>query len=451
MSDSQTTALPLGRCLVLGMGITGDAVAAALVRRGFAVVVVDDHPSPAQRARAESLGVELVEAPTVDRLRHLVEASTALFPSPGIPEHHALFAASSSAGVPILSEFDLARAWDDRPVLAVTGTNGKTTVTTMVTDMVNAGGRRGVMAGNTELPLVSAIDDPTADVFVVEASSFRLGHTQRFEPGVATWLNFADDHLDVHASLQTYERAKARIWDHLPEFGLAIANADDPVVMRNVVPANRTTSFSVRKPVGYHVAAGLLVTDEGVALVPVDDLPRKLPHDVANALAGAATAIAGGVPVDVVRSVLRRFNQLPHRVQLVAESGGVRWYDDSKATAPHATESALRGFDSVVLIAGGRNKGLDLSPMGRELDRIRAVIAIGDAAGEVHDVFAPRRPVVVAASMPEAVEAAEQLARPGDAVLLSPGCASFDWYDSYAQRGDAFAAAVRDLLEVGRP
>src|SRR5262249_51621309 len=162
-----------------------------LVRRGFAVVAVDDHPTPTTRARAESLGVELVEAPSSDATRELVAASTALFPSPGVPESHALFDASAASGVPILSEFDLARVWDDRPVLAVSGTNGKTTVTSMVTEMMAANGQRSVMAGNTEVPLVRAIDDPTTDVFIVEASSFRLGHTQRFEPRVATWLNFA--------------------------------------------------------------------------------------------------------------------------------------------------------------------------------------------------------------------------------------------------------------------
>jgi UDP-N-acetylmuramoylalanine--D-glutamate ligase len=446
--DRGLDALP-PRLLVLGFAVTGQAVARALSAHGHSVVVVDDHPSPSTRTAAELAAVELIESPSRAQLDDLVASVDALVPSPGIPDHHSAFAAAAERGVTVLSEFDLAAAWDRRPLLAVTGTDGKTTVTTMVTDMLVASGRRALAVGNTDIPLVAAIDRSEVDVFVVEASSFRLGHTRRFRPAVATWLNFAPDHLDVHASLDRYRSAKARIWADLEagaDGGVAVANADDPVVMAEVRPDVRTVTFGLGAPAGYHRRGDDLVTDDGRALVAVDELPRALPHDLANALAASATALEGGADLDGVRAALRAFRGLPHRVSRVGGADGIDWYDDSKATVPHAVVAAVTGFDSVVLIAGGRNKGVDLAPMAAVADHLRAVVAIGEAAGEVAAVFAGRRPVVTADSMAEAVGAAAGLARPGDAVILSPGCASFDWYTSYGERGDDFAAEVRALI-----
>jgi UDP-N-acetylmuramoylalanine--D-glutamate ligase len=197
----------------------------------------------------------------------------------------------------------------------------------------------------------------------------------------------------------------------------------------------------------FRVDDGVLLTPDGGQIIDVASLQRSLPHDVENALAASATALAAGADLDGVRTALREWRGFPHRVALVGDAGGVQWYDDSKATNPHAALAALRGFGSVVLIAGGRNKGLDLSMLADAADRVRAVVAIGDAAAEVEKAFAGLRPVTVATSMNDAVRAAAAYAEPGDAVLLSPGCASFDWYQSYAERGDDFARAVHDVLE----
>ncbi|HEY6533544.1 MAG TPA: UDP-N-acetylmuramoyl-L-alanine--D-glutamate ligase [Acidimicrobiales bacterium] len=440
--------LPLQRAVVLGLGVTGRAVARALVGRGVEVAVVDDHPSEAVRAAAASLGVDLVVSPSYEDLATLVAGADALLPSPGIPDVHPGFAAARAAAVPVLSEFDLAARWDDRPIVAVTGTDGKTTVTTMVAEMLSASGHTTVACGNTETPLVDAIVDPAVDVFVVEASSFRLGHSRRFRPAVAVWLNFAPDHLDVHSSLAAYESAKARIWSDLTEGdGLAVANAEDPVVLANRNPDIDTVTFG---PAGSGADATVVGTElrlpDGTLLVDVDELPRAMPHDVTNALAASVAALAAGAELEAVRTVLRGFAGLPHRVQLVAEADGVRWYDDSKATTPHATLAAVAGFDSVVLVAGGRNKGLDLSVLGGAVPPVRAVVAMGEAADEVAAGFAGRCPVRVATDIDAVVADAAGLAEPGDAVLLSPGCTSFDWFGSYAERGDAFAAAVRRLL-----
>ena len=193
--------------------------------------------------------------------------------------------------------------------------------------------------------------------------------------------------------------------------------------------------------------SGEVIAPLGIGPVPVERrAPRRQEDDVANALAAAASTLHGGGTSAGARAALLGFQGLPHRVSLVGEAGGVRWYDDSKATAPHATQAALRGFGSVVLIAGGRNKGLDLEPLADEVERVRAVVAIGEAGPDVAAAFEGRRPVRQATSMDEAVAEAAALARPGDVVLLSPACASFDWYGSYAERGDDFVRAVRQHL-----
>jgi UDP-N-acetylmuramoylalanine--D-glutamate ligase len=439
------------RPLVVGYGVTGQAMVAALVAHGATVTVVDDHPAPAARAVAELATVDLVEAPSAQELATLVARSDAVLPSPGVPDRHPVFAAARDASVPVLSEFDLAAEWDDRPLVAITGTDGKTTVTTLVTEMFEASGRPALAVGNTDVPLVQAIDRPDLEVFVVEASSFRLGHSRHFEPAVATWLNFAEDHLDVHDTVTGYQDAKARIWSDLgPDRGVAVANADDPVVMARRNPRCRTVTFGVDLPADYHLDGEALVAPTGTVIVERGELWRDLPHDVSNALAASATALEGGATLDGVRQVLRTFAGLAHRVSLVATADGIGWYDDSKATAPHATLAAVRGFASVVLIAGGRNKGLDLSVLADAADHLRAVVAIGEATDDVIAAFDGVRPVQAATSMVEAVQVARRLARPGDAVLLSPGCASFDWYSSYGERGDDFAAAVTALVGSGR-
>lgn len=433
--------------LVVGLGVTGQAVLRALVRRGEHAVAMDDRPSSSGRSCAEELGVRLVEAPGDEDLAALVDAAEAVVPSPGLPDHHPVFAMARQARVPIQSEFDLAGRWDRRPQLAITGTNGKTTVTELTRSMLEASGLRAVAVGNTELPLVAAIDDPTTDVFVVEASSFRLLHSSRYAPDVGTWLNIAPDHLDNHASLEAYVAAKARIWADQRTDQVAIGNADDPIVMAHLhqAPAPHVT-FGLTAEADHHLDGERLLLADGTVLATTDELHRSFPHDLANALAAAAITVHGGGTSAGARTALLAFRGLPHRVTLVGEAGGVRWYDDSKATAPHATSAALRGFDSVVLIAGGRNKGLDLTELAADADHVRAVVAIGEAADEVAAAFDGLRPVRVARSMHEAVTEAAALARAGDVVLLSPACASFDWYGSYAERGDDFVRAVHAVL-----
>jgi UDP-N-acetylmuramoylalanine--D-glutamate ligase len=463
--------------LVVGLGVTGDAVARRLAADG-PVTVVDDRPGSAgfagRAARLEALGVTVVGGPTPEQLAKLVAAADLVVPSPGVPETHPVYGLAAERGVPLHSEIELAGTAAARrgvPLVAVTGTNGKTTVTTMVAEILSAGGHRVVAAGNIGRPLLDAVHDDV-DVVVAEVSSFQLRFTETFRPRVALLLNVAEDHLDWHPSFAGYVAAKARIFANQQDDDLLVFNADDAAVaeVAGTAPA-RSVAFTIEPkaaarrraeeshPPGekrsgsaltggaWRLDGGDLRRPDGTVLLAAGDLARHGPHDVANALAAAAAAADLGVGDEALTRVLASFSGLPHRVTPVGQSGGVTFVDDSKATNPHAALAALAGFDSVVLLAGGRNKGLDLGVLRSAADRIRAVVALGEAADEVAEALEGVRPVRRAGSMAEAVRLGAELARPGDTVLLSPACASFDWYSGYAARGDDFAREVADLLE----
>ena len=442
--------------LVHGLAIAGAATARALCARGAEVVASDDTAGAAKRALAGELGIELVEQPDDDRLRRLVAASELVVPAPGVPETHPLFAIAAALGRPVQSELELAYRWEQeraggpRPMLAVTGTDGKTTTTLMARAMLEAAGRRAVDAGNTDVPLVAALD-LDVEVFVVECTSFRLAWTSSFRGDAAAWLNLAPDHLNWHTGMSTYEAAKARIFSQQRAGDVAIGAATDPVVMAHLERAPGRRRTFAASGADYHVADGWLTGPQG-PLAAVAAMRRALPHDVTNALAAAALTVEPGLATaGAVATALASFTGPPHRIELVGDAGGVRWFNDSKATTPHAAAAAIRAFDSIVLIAGGLNKGLDLTPMATAAKgRLRAVVAIGAAAGDIAAAFGATDTVVTAASMQDAVDAAGDLARPGDVVLLSPGCASFDWYSGYPARGDDFRRLVHVRSGRGR-
>lgn len=427
--------------MVFGLGVAGRAVVEALVRRGCAVVAVDDRPNSEALECVQSLNVDLIVAPTEIEWPVLLAGVDEVALAPGIPDDHPFHLAADSAGVPVIDESDLANRWDNRPRCAVTGTNGKTTVVTLVAEMLERSGLRAVAAGNTDTPLVAAIDDVEAEIFVVEASSFRLGHAASFRASPAAWLNFAPDHLDVHADLKAYEDCKARIFENVDKPDDAVVNAADPVVLaRSPLGATLfgTTDSSYRAEAGY-----LIVEDS--PLVARGELPRALPHDLDNALAATAVALRAGAEREACKATLLGFGGLSHRMALVGEVAGVQFVDDSKATTPHATLTALAGIPESVLIAGGRNKGLNLSDLSRA--QPRAVVVIGEAADELADAFSNHCPVLRADSMEAAVFKAHAIANGFGTVLLSPACSSFDWYDSYEERGRDYQRAVEELQE----
>lgn len=440
------------RVLVYGVGVAGLATLRAVQARGYDPIVVDDRVTAEKAAAVAALGCEVLERPSSSQLGALISSCAFVAPSPGVPETHPVIDESRARSVPLRSELDLAYEWESkrpggaRPMVAVTGTDGKTTTVLMTEAILSAAGRRPVACGNTEIPLVEALD-MNVDCFVVEATSFRLAFVESFRTAASAWLNLAPDHLDWHSSMATYEAAKARIWDHVGADDAAIGTADDPVVMRhlNAAPCRR---YSVGHESGeYRVEGNHLVSPLG-PIMPVDKLSRSLPHDRINALTATALAVESGLAgADSAAAALSTFRGPKHRIEFVSETRGVRFYDDSKATTPHAALTAMRGFDRIVLVAGGRNKGLDLSAMASEVDRLTAVVLLGDSRDELARVFHGKCPVEIADSMADAVQCAMRVARPGDVVLLSPGCTSLDMYGGYAERGDDFARCVREMAE----
>jgi UDP-N-acetylmuramoylalanine--D-glutamate ligase len=449
----------MNRVLVVGFGVTGRSLARWFAARGAAVVAVTDGVADVDAARADAarLGTQLEVAPDGHRLAALVQAVDAVIPSPGVPPSHPVHALAAEAGVAVVSELDL--AYDEAEaagvrMVAITGTNGKTTVTTLVAAMLERSGVPALAAGNIGLPVLDAIQAAAAlgagAVLVAEVSSFQLARVGRFRPFVGTWLNFSADHLDWHPTLEDYAAAKARLWRHQGPGDVAVVNADDAVVMGAVAAIAK----GVRVVRFGHGAADWRVGPRGISgpgeiEIARGDLVRALPHDLDNAAAAVATALAAGADLMAVRAVLAESAPLPHRVQLVASGPGVDWYDDSKATTPASVLAAVAGFGSVVLIAGGQNKGLDLRALAGTVPPVRAVVAIGASAAEVEFAFGGVVPLRRAHSMAEAVAAAADLAQDGDAVLLSPGCASFDWYRSYAERGEEFSRLARQHVEKG--
>lgn len=447
----------MSHALVYGLAVAGESVVRALQRRGVDVLVVDDATTPPRDRVAADLDVELVVAPSDDALERMVRQAAFVSPSPGVPETHRVVDVARRHGVAVLSEIELAYCWEQeraggpRPMLAVTGTDGKTTTTLLAVDMLRAAGLRTVDAGNTATPLVAAID-LDLDVFVVECTSFRLAWTPTFRAEAAAWLNLAPDHLDWHRSIDTYEAAKAQVFANQRPTDVAIGFADDEAVMRRVRSApGRGVSFGLGPAADYHLDGEVLTGPSG-PIVERSRMRRSLPHDVTNALAASALVMETGLAgAAAVGDALESFVGPPHRLEAIGEWDDVAWFNDSKATTPHAAAAAVRAFDRLILIAGGKDKHVDLAPMAAEPDRVRAIVAIGATREAVAELFRPHAPVRTVEHLREAVAIAAELAEPGDTVLLSPGCSSLDQYPSFEARGDEFRRLVHDLHKGDQP
>jgi len=440
--------------LVYGLAVAGESAARALERRGIEVLIADDVVTPERRAVADALGVELIDSPDPATIAALVLRSDLVCPSPGVPETHDVVAAALRSDVELVSEIELAYRWEQqrpggsRPMLAVTGTDGKTTTTLLAAEMLRAAGRCTVDAGNTLTPLVDAIE-MEVDAFVVECTSFRLAWTPSFRADAAAWLNLAPDHLNWHHSMSTYEHAKAQIFANQGPDDTSIGFRDDEIVMRNLRASGACQRSFGLTSADYRVEGGDLYGPQG-SIAPLEVMRRSLPHDVTNALAASALVLETGLAslADIERA-LAGFSGPAHRLESLGRWNDVEWFNDSKATTPHAARAAIRGFESVVLIAGGYDKGVDLTSMAQDVGRIRSVVAIGDTAPAIAEAFAASPSVEVAGDLHHAVRVAAAHARPGDVVLLSPGCASFDQYSGFEARGDHFRELVLDVHQEG--
>ncbi|MBM4180412.1 MAG: UDP-N-acetylmuramoyl-L-alanine--D-glutamate ligase [Betaproteobacteria bacterium] len=451
------------KALVVGLGDTGAACVRWLVEHDAQVRATDtrEEPPHAQRVR-EAFPEATLRLGGFDRAdfawADLVVAS------PGVALSTPELQWALKAGKDVVGDVELfARAIQGTSayVIAITGSNGKSTVTSLVGHLCAAVGLDTVVAGNIGLPVLDALDNQDTlgrcpDVWVLELSSFQLETTSSLKPDAATVLNISEDHMDRYAGLDDYAAAKARIFAGL---GVQVLNRDDPTVMVMALPNRIQWSFGLN--VDESLAAGqfglatrkdrLWLCEGAEALLPVDKLPIAGLHNAANALAALALCRAIGLPYEGLLPALKTFEGLPHRVQKVAEVEGRTFYDDSKGTNVGATAAALHGFSvPVVLIAGGDGKGQDFSPLRDAVKNARAVVRIGRDGPLIEAAIGGACPVHRAESMEEAVNLAFHLSQPGDAVLLSPACASWDMFRNYAHRAEVFIAAVHKLAVGGQ-
>ena len=440
---------------MFGLGVAGMAVASALHKRGETVILADDEFTKEHGDFARTLNCEFVDMTDEKMIVNILQRINRLAPAPGISESHHVITAARQMGLTIASELELAYNFEEqrnggpRPMLGITGTDGKTTTTLMTAAMLHAAGHKSMAVGNTDTPLIAALDTDT-QVFAVECSSFRLANCQHFRTRASVWLNIAPDHLDWHTSMESYSLAKAQLWAHTRAGDVAVAPADDARILQIAQQSTaRTVTFgSVQGD--YHAQDGRLNSPHG-AIMNISDMKRAMPHDITNALAAAAISIESGlVEPSHVAKALAEFDNAPHRIEYVETIDGVKWFNDSKATSPHASAVAINSFQNIVLIAGGRNKGLDLSELADQPKRMKAVVAIGDDAPEIEKAFDGVCRVVRGGSMQEAVQLARTLAVSGDVVLLSPACTSYDWYNNYMERGEDFMQCVRNEAKLNR-
>jgi UDP-N-acetylmuramoylalanine--D-glutamate ligase len=440
------------RAVVIGAGVAGRAAAATLAAEGATVLVTERREAEAV-GDVSALTFAGVEVRTGGHDATDLDDADVVVVSPGVPPGAPPLVAARERGIPVWGELELGARLARAPYLAVTGTNGKTTTTGMLAACLRAGGIDAVACGNIGFPFTTAVREPH-EALVVEVSSFQLAAHDRFHPRVSVLVNLAPDHLDYHGSFEAYRDAKAAIYAAQRDDDVHVGNRDDPSAAVSAEAPCVRRWFGRGVPgedgpdVGYDGDALFARGATGpVALGTVDGERAGYRQDAA---AAAAAARAYGVAPNAVRDGLAAFEPAAHRGELVAEVDGVRFLDNSKATNVHAATAAIGAVRDAVLIAGGRAKGQDLSPLRDTASNLRAVVAIGEAAPLLRRVYEGLVPVFDAPTIEDAVTAAfVASARPG-LVLLAPACASWDQFASYAERGDRFAAAARALpAEVG--
>lgn len=440
------TQQPAKRALIIGLGRTGVSVARYLSARGYAVAVTD--------SRSQPPGLEQMQREVPDAAMFLGGFSNAALGhadlvvlSPGVAPSEPFVREAESRGLPVVGDIELFSREAAAPIVAVTGSNGKSTVTTLVGLMAQQAGRNTAVGGNLGTPALDLLD-AAVELYVLELSSFQLESTHSLRAAAAAVLNITPDHMDRYASLDAYIGAKQRI---LEGCATAVLNRDDSRVVQ-MRHDGRLVSFGLDAPgpddwgVIAHAGADWLARgDEPV--MPVEQLLIRGRHNTANALAALALGEAAGLPRSAILDVLAEFRGLPHRCEFVAEIDGVPYLNDSKATNVGASLAAINGFaQPLVLIAGGDAKGADFSEFATALEgRVRSLVLIGRDAPLIAAAVGERVPVVMAENMDDAVRRAREQAQPGDVVLLSPACASFDMFRNFEQRGLAFATAVREL------
>lgn len=439
--------------LVVGFERTGEAVCRFLLDRGARVRVSEKKPAAALGERMRPYTERGAVFETGGHRPESFLGADLIVPSPGVPPLPEIRAARER-GVPVVSELELAFRFLRGRIVGITGSNGKSTTTTLVHRILEDGGLRSRLAGNIGTPLVSfAAGSRDADVYATEVSSFQLEYTELFAPAVAAVLNVSENHLDWHGSFEAYFAAKKKLLLRQGPEGVSVLNRDDPRVWGLGPEAGgRVHGFSrKRRPArGAFVDDGWIVVRDGhrpVRILPASRVPLPGAHNLENVLAAALIGRLMGVPAASIRRTVLGFRGLEHRLEDVLGVGGVRFVNDSKATTVDATLKALASFDRpIVLILGGRGKGGDFSPLRAAVKRrARAVVLVGEAAGEIEAALGGVAPAVRASDYREAVRRAHALAVRGDVVLLAPACTSWDMFRNFEERGRTFKAEVRRL------
>ncbi|MBV6418544.1 MAG: UDP-N-acetylmuramoylalanine--D-glutamate ligase [Steroidobacteraceae bacterium] len=442
--------------VIAGLGRTGLSCARHLRARGWRIAVTDTRPEPPELGMLRALSPDIVvRAGGLDSA--LLEGAALVVASPGLAPGMPFFAAARARGIGIVGDIELFAREVKAPVAGITGTNGKSTVTTLVGRMARRAGVAVRVGGNLGEPALDLLGDDATALYVLELSSFQLETTTSLELAAAAVLNVTADHMDRYATLADYAAAKARILAHCHA---AVLNLDDPLVAAMRRPAGTagapaaTLTFSLRFDAGADFslddrggADAAHLVRRGVPLLPLSQLRIPGRHNAANALAALALGEALGLPLESMLAELREFTGLEHRSQWVADVAGVRYIDDSKGTNVGATLAAVAGLPgTLVIIAGGDGKGQDFSPLAPAFrGKVRHVVLIGRDAPAIAAVLEAVCPVSRASTLEDAVVEAARVARAGDTVLLSPACASLDMFRSYAHRGEVFAQAVRRL------
>ncbi len=426
------------RFTVVGAGRSGVAASNALATRGGDVRLVEARPDAARPASLHA-SVAFQAGTNAPRPGDIAVLS------PGIPEVSPVRAEIAALASESIGEVELFWRLSPATVAAITGTDGKSTTTTMLGAIVAAASRPTFVGGNLGNPLCEGLDELTADhVVVAEVSCFQLTTCDTFRPRVAIVTNIAEDHLDYHGGFEPYQAAKRRVYSHMRAGDTVILNGDDPHIARWPRPVGpRVETFSLTDLTATaHLADGRLVV-HGATLMSRAQLPLLGEHNVQNALAAALAAAALGIPAEVTRRALMAYAPLAHRLQPVPTEDGLRWIDDSKATNPNAAAAGIRAIDGpLILLCGGSSKDADFTEFGSLIrDRARAAICFGQTGGAIAQAVGPDRATVVE-TLAEAVAHARRVAAPGDTILLGPACASFDQFHSYAHRGDVFRALV---------
>jgi UDP-N-acetylmuramoylalanine--D-glutamate ligase len=417
------------------------------------VTLTDYQPAIADELVLRQAGVALELG---GHRRESFERADLVVMSPGVPLELPEVVRARAAGVPVIGEMELASRWLRGPIVAITGTKGKSTTTTLVGRMLEAAGRRVRVGGNIGVPLSAQVDDSTSDtVHVIEASSFQLEATDRFHPWIAALLNLSADHLDRHPTLAAYAAAKARVFANQTADDWTVVNADSPEAMAVAAGSRaRQVRYALRPDaaqVSVFADRGFIwqrTSDGDVPLVPLSAVRLSGRHQLGNVVAATAISALAGADGGAAERALDGFTGLEHVMEPVATIDGVRFVNDSKATNVDAAARSIESFDAVVAIVGGKFKGGDLRDLAGPLKAHgRAVVAIGEARPLVGEALSATLPVVEAASLGEAVARAWSLARPDGVVLLAPACASFDMFADYADRGRQFKEEVQRLAQ----